>query len=270
MQTDISFSTSTLVGFGVSGICMILLPVIVLILWRKRTHAPILPVIAGVIVFPLFALGLKLAPAYLLLYTDTPVAHAISGNTWLTALTAGLLAGVFEETGRFVAFKLLKKKYPARETAISYGIGHGGVEAAYIGFTTISLIAMGILVNTGHIDELTKDLPPAQLPVAYEQIRGYADQSFGLAMLGIVERASAMTLHVSMSIFVFRAAYDKACFWLFPLAVILHSALDFGVVILPKSNSLLIEGVLGVCAVALLLIAIRFLYRMYQPKEECV
>ena len=262
----LQFSAATLAGYGVSGVCMILLTVAVVLIWQKRTHAPIPPMVAGAIVFPVFALGLKLLPAYFLLYHDNPVAKAVTGSTLLTALVAGGLAGVFEETGRFIAFSLLKKKYTAHETAISYGIGHGGFEVVYIAMTMISLIAMGIMVNTGHIDELTKDLPPEQIPVAMEQIRGYASQSFGMSMLGIVERIFAMCLHVGLSVMVFRAAYDKPCFWLYPAAVVLHTAVDFCVVMF-KSHVLLVETGFALCSVLLLALAIRFLYRTYEPKE---
>jgi uncharacterized membrane protein YhfC len=54
-------------------------------------------------------------------------------HTWLYAVLGALLAGLFEETGRFIAFKFLLKKRTDRKTAISYGIGHGGFEAIFGG-----------------------------------------------------------------------------------------------------------------------------------------
>ena len=59
----------------------------------------------------------------------TPLWAILQGNIWLYGLYGGLAAGIFEETGRFLAFKLLLKKESEPITALSYGIGHGGIEA---------------------------------------------------------------------------------------------------------------------------------------------
>jgi uncharacterized membrane protein YhfC len=71
-------------------------------------------------------------------------------NTWLYGGLAALLAGVFEETGRFLAFKFLLKKRTGRKTAISYGIGHGGFEAVFLlVFTGIQYLTYISLINSG-------------------------------------------------------------------------------------------------------------------------
>ena len=50
----------------------------------------------------------------------------------LYALYGGLAAGLFEETGRLLAFRFILKPHTARITALSYGIGHGGIEAFWV------------------------------------------------------------------------------------------------------------------------------------------
>ena len=47
-------------------------------------------------------------------------------------LYGGLMAGVFEETGRYVSFKWFLKKETRIQDGLSYGIGHGGIEAMLI------------------------------------------------------------------------------------------------------------------------------------------
>ena len=263
---NLHFSASTIAGFAVSGICMILIPVILAIVWQKRTHAPIPPMVAGAIVFPVFALALKIPVALPLHYLDNSVSREINASPVLSYLVAGILAGIFEETGRLVAFSILKKKFTARETAISYGIGHGGFEAVYTGITMLSFIVMAILVNSGNVDEVTKNLTPEQIPTAMEQLTQYANQSFGTSMLGIVERIGAVTLHIGLSILVFRAVYDRRKFWLYPLAILLHALTDFSIVFV-KDNVLLAEGLLLLLGTLVLVIAVRFVYLPYQEKE---
>ena len=264
---NITFSASTIAGYAISGLFM-LLPVTVLIIWRRRTHERILPTLVGAAVFLIFALGLKLIPAYPLFYGDNAVSREINANPWLYYLIAGLLAGIFEETGRFLAFRFVLKKYSDRRTSVSYAIGHGGIEAVYAGFTTLSFIVLAIIVNSGGIDEVTKDVPAELMPAAMDKLREYASLTFGGAMLGMVERISAMMLQTGLSVPVFRAARERKSLWLYPLAIALHAALDFSCIIYTK-NHLLFEAVLLLEAAALLLIAVRFVYRK-MPTERKV
>lgn len=264
---NLHFSASTVAGYAAAGICMMLLAVILVLLWQKRTHAPLMPMIAGAIVFPLFALVLKIPIALPLLYLDNSVSRAILAAPWLYALVAGLLAGLLEETGRFIAFRLLRKKFTAGETAVSYGIGHGGFECLYIGITTLSIVIMALLVNTGNTAELTKNLTPEQMPAAMEQLQTYADRSFGVLMLGVVERLSSMMLQIGLSVLVFAAAYDRKKLWLYPLAMLLHTVIDYLCVRFSTANLLVFEALLLTGGVLLLVLAVRFVYLPYKAKE---
>lgn len=266
-MNGLHFSASALWGYGIAGTGMILLPVTVLLIWLKKTHVKLMPVIVGAIVFPVFALGLKLIPAYFLLYADNGISRAAAASPVITYLIAGILAGLFEETGRFAGFKFLQKKHhTSPQTCISYGIGHGGFEAAYIGVSMFSFIVMGILVNNGMTAELTKNLPEEQIPAAMEQIGQYANFTVGTALLGICERISAMLLHTALSILVFRAVTDKRSLWLYPAAMVLHAAVDFACV-LSKTNILLVEIVFGALCAVTFFLTIRFVYRKL-PKDE--
>ena len=226
----IRFSATTLVCFGISGVLMTLLAVTAFLLWRKRTLAPMKPIIVGMIVFPLFALLLKIPAAYPFLMADTELAHTVSGNLWLSFLTAGVLAGVLEETGRFLAFKTVLKHYGTRRTAISYGIGHGGFECLYIAYTMLSMIVLGFLVNRGMLPEMTKNLTPAQLDTALKQLQEYASQGPAETLLGFIERLGALCLQTGLSVLVFRAAREQRSLWLFPAAMLLHMWIDFSIV----------------------------------------
>lgn len=82
--------------------------------------------------FPLFALILEKNIQNVLLFPTSMGLknHALStfmnSHPIFLSFLAGLFPGLFEESGRFAAFKTLLKKRKNPETSISYGIGHGG------------------------------------------------------------------------------------------------------------------------------------------------
>ena len=145
------------------------------------------------------------------------------GDDWVIGC---LLAGVFEEVGRYLAFRFLLKRYTNRRDAVTYGIGHGGIEAILVlGLTAINNIAIAQLVNSGSIETITNGLTGVQLDQVQAQIAAVA--SFGAAnlLLGLAERAIAMTLHISLSVVVFRAVRQRKAGYL-GLAVALHALFD--------------------------------------------
>ena len=226
------FSPQAIAGLITQGLLMILIPVILFLLWKKKTREKILvPVLVGAATWFVFAILLKLAPAYFLLQADTPLAKAISGNVWLTYLVAGLLAGIFEETGRFLAFRFVLKNRRGRRTAISYGVGHGGFESAYVGFQTASLAVIGILFNLGLGNLIATGMSEAETALLVDQLAPYTHLAFGECLLGVFERIPAITVHIAFSVMVFAAVKEKRRFYLYPAAVLLHALFDFLIVL---------------------------------------
>ena len=163
---NLHFTDEAIAGLIIQSILMIIIPVILFIVWKIKTHEKVLPVIIGAVTWLLFAIILKLAPAYFLLQADNPIAKTISGNIWYTSILAGVLAGVFEETGRFAAFKTVLRKYEHSRSSISYGIGHGGFESIYVGVQLLSFPLMGILINNGMGDRITAGMDEAMKATA--------------------------------------------------------------------------------------------------------
>lgn len=227
---NIHFTDEAIAGLITQSLLMMIIPIVLLIVWKIKTHEKILPVIVGAATWLLFAIILKLAPAYLLLYADNPVAKTISGNIWYTMILAGVLAGVFEETGRFVAFKTVLKKYDARRTSITYGIGHGGFESIYVGFQMFSMAVIGIMINMGMGGQLTNGVNEAQIVTMTSQLTQYSQLTFGECLLGVFERITAIAAHIAFSVLVFAAARNKKSLYLYPLAIFLHALTDFSIV----------------------------------------
>ena len=229
----------------------------VLLIYYKRKGADVLPFFIGCAVFVIFALILEPLVHQLVLKV-LPVGEKIMGNTLLYALYGGLAAGVFEETGRFLAFKtVLKKRLGNDRNALMYGAGHGGIEAMFLlGFAYISNIVMSVLINAGQTDVLMATATgetAEQLKTVLDSLTATAPWTY---LLAIVERAVAITTHICLSVLVFFAVKKPGKGWLFPLAILLHAVLDGSVAILAAHLPVAaVEGCLVVMTLGLVLIA---------------
>ena len=195
----------SMVFMALAALFCFAMPILLLIYYRKK-GADILPFFIGCAVFVIFALILESLMHQLVLKV-LPVGKTILGNTLLYALYGGLAAGIFEETGRFLAFKtVLKKKLGNDRNALMYGAGHGGIEAILIvGLTYIGNIVISMLINAGQTDVLMATATGE----AAEQLKAVFDSLIATApwtyLLAIVERAVAITTHVCLSVLVWFA-----------------------------------------------------------------
>lgn len=188
----------------------------------------------------------------------TPLWAILQDNIWLYGLYGGLAAGVFEETGRFFAFKLLLKKEREPVTALSYGIGHGGIEAILlVGLTMVSNLVLAAMAASGGITD------PAVLELAEQMLSTPA----GMFLWAAFERLGAIILHLSLSVLVFAAVRVPGKKWLFPAAILIHAALDF---IAVAANAKLPVAAMEFMVLILALIAALFAGRVYRALPATV
>jgi uncharacterized membrane protein YhfC len=222
----------------IAGVMLwIAVPVAAAIIWKVKKKEPVTSILIGAAAFFLFALILEKPIQNVLVFPTTmglqdhSISRFLSANPVLLALVTGLFPGVFEETGRLVAFKTVLKKRKNRETSISYGIGHGGFEVILIlGITYIQYIAYAVMINTGTfgalIDQVASQAPEqlGSVETVVSMLTGFSFTDFGIAF---VERIFAVLFHIGASILVFYSCKDKKHFWLYPFAIILHTGMDF-------------------------------------------
>ncbi len=219
-----------MIWLGIGAVLGIVVPLGIAIWWTIRKKENFTTILIGAAVFMLFALLLEKPIQNALILPDHGVSRFINARPVLWAFLVGLFPGVFEETGRFVAFKTVLKKRKNKETSISYGIGHGGIEVIIIfGMTYITYLSYAVMINTGTfqtvIDQVMAEAPD-QLGVVYQTMDAIATFSFGTLSLGLLERVGAFLFHVGASILVFYACRDRRKFFLYPMAVLLHTAMD--------------------------------------------
>jgi len=244
---------------GISCAIAFLIPIGLLIYFRKKKGADLLPFFIGCAVMLVFALILE-AAVHRLVFSSAAGAR-IQGNFWLYALYGGFMAGLFEESGRFLAFKTVLKKYRDKDVnALMYGAGHGGFEAAaLVGMAMISNILLSVQINGGNAGALTGTLTGDMLAQVEAALRTLTETPSHQFLLSGVERIFAVTVQIALSVLVWFAAKKPGRLHLYPLAILIHFAIDAVTVILSSLGVelLAVEGVIGLMAVLAALYAKR-------------
>lgn len=217
---------------------IIVTPVAVVVWLRRGRRVPWFHFCVGILTF----LGSQVVhlPLNKLLTDSGVVAKDLeSGSLYLTAIVLGLTAGVTEEAARAIGYALVRRarRY---EDGLMMGLGHGGIEAMIIGVLAAANFSALWLAKEGAV--LPIELTPEQSATLHQQVMalGSAPQ---LALLPLVERLIALTLHASLSIMVLMAFVRRQ--WLYvAAAIVIHATVDFAVVVAATEmeNTWLVEG----------------------------
>ena len=254
----------SMVFMGISALISVLIPVSLLI-WLRRKGADIIPFFVGCLTFVLFALVLESLVHQVVLTSSAGA--VIQGNIFLYALYGGVMAALFEECGRFLAFRFPLRKYSGNDrNALMYGAGHGGIESMVIlGGSMISNLVYASMVNRGTIGDLLAALDPAQQQQLSGVINSMISSPSYIFLLGSVERILAVILHICLSVFVFYAVKRKEP-KLFLLALLVHFLVDAVTVILSSviSSAILIE----ICLAFMVAIVAYIARKVYREAKE--
>ena len=245
----------------------------------------------GMIVLPIglwiyftrkFALSWKLLLAGGLTFVASQILHIplvlalrpIFGNVTLlvNAILLGLLAGVFEETARYILFKFILKGSRSWQQGTFVGLGHGGTEAIILGVMSILTLVNMMVYRTVDLSTVPS-IPADQLEVAKQQVAAYWSVPTYMPFVGLLERIFAICLHVSLSVMVLYsiAAYKPIWFW---LALLWHALVDASAVYIGQQiGALPAEAVTGIAALISLWIIFMLRTKFFQgmpnmPEEE--
>jgi len=138
------------------------------------------------------------------------------------AVLLGLSAGVFEETARYLIFRTWLKDRRDWCSALMFGAGHGGTEAIIVGILALAAL---IQILTLRGADLATIVPAEQLDLAEAQIEAFWALPWYAVLLGALERASAIALHLGATVLVLQAFTRKHIGWLFA-AIAWHASLD--------------------------------------------
>lgn len=226
----------------------------------------IIPILLWIYFTRRFALSWKLVLAGGLTFIASQVLHiplVIGMGSFLqnvpliiNAIILGLLAGIFEETARYILFKYILRNARSWKEGVLVGLGHGGTEALILGI----LASIGFITMVGYraIDLSTvPSIPAEQLELARQQVEAYWSTPWYMALVGVIERIFAICLHLSLSVMVLYAVVYRKPIW-FWLALLWHAFVDaVAVYAVQQVHVLAVEGLIGIFALISLWIVFR-------------
>lgn len=208
-------STSVLNFLMEISVLSFIIPVVILMAWRLRTHKSLIPALAGVLVFLVFAKLLEAIPYAFFVGFDNPLSRLVRTNDLTYAIYQGIAAAIFEEMGRYIAFSQFLTKYQDdRHFAVTYGIGHGGIECMIVlGWTDLQYYVGATLLNG---EGKSASLPKSMI----HQLKSLSSTDVILdGFAGLV----GMVLQIALTILVFQAVRNAALrVRLLIMAMVLH------------------------------------------------
>lgn len=235
-------------GLGLAGLLCTVGPLLLAAWWHKRSDAPYRAFAYGALIFIIFQLVLRLP-------WQIPLAQSVMKThpSWAMAVFAfaAVTAGLFEEIGRYLGYKYLLRRDRTVPTAIMYGLGHGGAESVLlVGLSLLGVLTMWMLAAHGLVSDTR----------IVEGIRvSTSSLTFGLTLLDVVERASAIALQVGFALIVLQVFTRGEWRWL-ALAIGIHAAVDFVGVVMHREFRLppvVTELAIAVAAIATLWVGLR-------------
>jgi uncharacterized membrane protein YhfC len=196
-------SFELIVSFFVSGLLEIVVPLLIaLFLWRRHSASWRIFFI-GCTMFIVSLIRIPLNTAVMDYFGVLLPAEYI----WLLFYGfPSLTAGVFEESARFISFKLLIKEREVKD-GLMYGAGHGGME---------SILLVGI--NTLFVSVVALLYPGV---LSFEQVLALESIPAWLPLVGLFERMVAIAIQLGLSALVLQSV-SKRKPTLFASAILIH------------------------------------------------
>lgn len=212
---------SAVIALSVGGI----LPIVILsycLVKRSYVKAFLL----GVLTFIIFQLVLRLPLLQFLSKNSLEFNLFQTMHPIVYLLFLAFTAGLFEEVGRYVMMNYCLKANASFQTAVFFGLGHGGIEA----FLFLGMNALIYLISPVHPEIATSDF-----------------------LWGSLERIIAISFHVELSIIVMKSVEEQKLHYLW-FAIVLHGLIDSVIAIAQYSGSLsliLTESLFGIIVIGL-------------------
>lgn len=216
------------------------IPIVALIYFILKKKACVKSYFIGVIVFFISQITLRLPL----------LNNVISNMDWYIEISIvspiiimiflGLTAGIFEEIGRYLGFKIALKNNRRWIDGIAFGIGHGGIEAILLsGVTNLKNLFMAISKVDGNVLSVLNSNGP-------------------YILLSGIERLFAIFINIGLTMIILYGINKNKKRYLF-LAIIIHGFIDFMVLLLSSLgiNIILIELIVGIFALGGLIVIIK-------------
>ncbi|MHB1355279.1 MAG: YhfC family glutamic-type intramembrane protease [Anaerolineae bacterium] len=217
-------NTATIIAFVISLIIQVGFPLVVILHFRRRTHAPWRVFGYGLLIYAVFQLFTWLP---LSVYLDATLGAKLTSGwgafLWLLALA--LVTSLVEEGGRWLGYRFLftrSKIALTWENGIMYGLGHGSMEMMLLiaGLTFIYFVAYVVLgsINQGQLLGTLKPIEALEVRSALSTILNTTwDQPIVVA----IERVLTLPHQLAWSLMVLASYISRRKRW-FLFAVLYH------------------------------------------------
>jgi uncharacterized membrane protein YhfC len=197
-----------------------------------------------------------------------PLLRASLIFTWTWVVIQAVTAGLFEEVGRYVGYRLFMRREPKTwAKAVMFGLGHEGLESVLLGDgQQIVLTLLGALIFSS-IN--LNSVPVVERQAAIQQITFINALPVWSPLLVAWGRLWSFPLQVALSVMVLQVFRRQQVRWLF-LAILLHALIDFSGLALQQAFgqsitiSLLTNGILCVFG----LFGIWIIWRLRDPGDQ--
>lgn len=217
-------------------------PIVMIVYFKRNYNASLFYLVTGALVFTIFQLLVRI-----------PLLNWLGGQFWfytyivqnkvLYIVILALTAGLFEEGGRYIAFKFLLIDKREWENGIIFGIGHGGVESILlVGVNYLVFIFISLYLNFGLFENIIKWIPDVDT-----LIQLFQGTSPSLYFLAGLERLFTMIIHVGLSLLVLNSVRIGKNTGLV-MAIGLHTLLNASVLLI-SSNIWIMEGIVAIGAI---------------------
>lgn len=227
MENAVSISVPVIVALSAELLFSIALPVALLVVWKIKARTKLMPALIGAFTFVIAVMMLEQLLHSVLLGTFAPTQNFLLSHPLIYATYGGLAAGIFEETARFIVFRTIMKNYTGRENGVTFGLGYAGVECFIVlGMTMISNLLMAVSFNSMGFEAFIAQYAEGQNEAVMQAVASINTIDVLAAITACVERAVTMLLQVELTLYVY-AAVKLNKFYMYPLALMLHAAVDF-------------------------------------------
>ncbi|MBP1154304.1 MULTISPECIES: YhfC family intramembrane metalloprotease [unclassified Paenibacillus] len=240
----------TITGMFIQLLISVLIPIALIIFVKKKNSFRWKSFFVGAAVFIIFVQILEKIP-HLIMIDSTGTSLKWTANPYLFALYGGLAAGIFEELGRYLGYRwLLRKHELQRKDGLSYGLGHGGIEAVLIGGgLAISSMVMAFAINAGTFEQLVGHKAPAEQVAQFKE--QLMNRDFWYYVLGGVERSFALFIQIGLSLLVLLGVIHNQ-FKYVVLSIAVHALINFFAALFQAGvihNVWLVEAIFFIAAV---------------------
>lgn len=214
--------------------------------WKNVSGA----VIAGALTFFSMQMVLRI-PLLQILLPRFGWFKALSARPLAFLVFLSFSAALFEETGRFLAFRLLLKDRLVYQSGIAFGIGHGGIEAILlVGTTYVNNLVFSFMLNAGTLEAfLEGKLDPATISYIGISLANTLPSSF---LAAGVERVLTLVFHIALSVLILEGLVRGRACRLYLAALCVHGGINLLVSLVARATGSIWLTELLLAAVAMI------------------